>query len=154
MSQAFKSTKQDVLRIATGIRGEEAELAVRRGKPKDGERIAREALASLTELKGTDENRRPLLRGLAEALFAQRRYPEAAAEFSNLLALAKKTYAREDNIAVAELGLARVDFAEVKRTEAQDRARAAREVLEKFKSQGRALAMANQIIGDRPAKKR
>ena len=59
---------------------------------------------------------------------------------------------REDQFAILELGLARVELGEGARKEARERAIAARTVLEKYKSQPYARSLANQLIGDKPAR--
>ncbi|HEY5925725.1 MAG TPA: protein kinase [Kofleriaceae bacterium] len=131
------------------LTGIEADVANRRGKPRDCERLVRQALATLDELKAEERARGPLHRMLGECLIALRRWQDARVAFETAGLIARKARVRDDQLALIDLGLAQVELGLGNRAAARSRATAARLVLDNHPAQLRAHKLADQIIGDK-----
>ena len=123
------------------IRGENyALLAIARGKPREAEKLARDAIAELAELKAGPVEQRYTKHVLGAALVAQGRFAEAQAVLEESLQIAKQSNVRADHAAITEVELARAEYGLGKRTEAIARATRARDVLAKWPGQPKARA--------------
>jgi hypothetical protein len=142
------------MREVVNVRAFEADIAARRGNPREGERIARQALTTATELGVPATQTRTIHRVLGDCLLDQRKYREAQAAFTLVTELGRKRDARADQIAIGELGIARAELGLGLREQARKRARAALAVLVKFKAHIRAPRQASEILGEPPKRKR
>jgi tetratricopeptide (TPR) repeat protein len=150
LERVWRAKPEEYKRRAAYMRGVyAAELAIRRGKAKHAEQVARAALATLVELGASHADTWQLVRVLGESLLAQRRYREAHAELTTALAWAREAQQREDQYALVEIAIARVEAGQGQRTAAQERARAARAVLDKYPGQLVGRRHADQLLGVR-----
>jgi non-specific serine/threonine protein kinase/serine/threonine-protein kinase len=124
-----------------------AQLALARGKPAEAERLAREALAELVERKATAEDMRITKQDLGSALVALGRAAEAVPLLEDVVAVAKQTNAREDQLAMSEVELAAAEIAAGKREAGTERARRAKAMLDRWPSTVKARAAVAKLLG-------
>ena len=124
------------LREAARIRGElAARVARARRLPEVAATTARRALSELAELGAAPDYRYVTLATLGAALSDLGRPTEARPQIEAALAAARAAGAREDDLAVIELELARVELALGDRTAAARRAAQLHEVLDRYPGQ-------------------
>ena len=115
-----------------------AELANVRGRPREGEALARSALAELVERKADPQFRRSVLWTLAESLVAQGRFEEARAPLAEGMELARKANTPETFTVLDEWLLAQIEVGTGQRAAGIQRAERVRDALERVAGQPRA----------------
>jgi tetratricopeptide (TPR) repeat protein/predicted Ser/Thr protein kinase len=125
-----------------------AYLALSRGKSVEAEAMARDSVAALDELEGTDWDRLTARIVLGDAMLAQAKWTEARAAFEAALELARKAQAKPDVLAMFEvkLALAAVGLAE---PNAEQRLRAGRETLARYPNQLTTRKQADDVLARR-----
>jgi tetratricopeptide (TPR) repeat protein len=123
-----------------------AQLAYYRGKFRKAEVMVRAGLAAWDELHGDDRARGVLLETLASVLIEQHRWTEAATVLDQYDALHVKG-GNDASAAVHEIMRAQIDAGLGRRAEAIERAKRAREVLERFPMDIRSRKDADELIG-------
>jgi len=130
-----------------------AEVVRLRGKPKQAEKMTREALALTTELQGGDAMRADLLEMLGATLGDQRRWKEARAAYVEARRLGESLHLREVNLAQYDAEIARVDLALGRRAAAIERARRAKLVLDRWPSAIGGRASVAKVLDAAPKSK-
>jgi eukaryotic-like serine/threonine-protein kinase len=145
LEQGYGDDALDLLRLH-GIYA--ARLATLRGAPRDGEALARAALADADQHKATPEDRAMLHVALGESLLADHRYADARTELEAAEQLKAKLEQSPDVRAALDVALAACD-AGLGVRDARARAQQARAVLDKYPGEILARRRADALIGRR-----
>ncbi len=143
LDATYASLPRSLSRTMLGL--ERAQVKVARGKPAAAEQLARDALATVDELNGTDLQRVMLDTVLADSLLGQSRWADARAVADAGLALARKIQSRADTIAALEVRLGRAERG-LGVAGGEQRIRRARATLERWPAQGIARRMADAAL--------
>ncbi|MDQ3337972.1 MAG: serine/threonine-protein kinase [Myxococcota bacterium] len=122
-----------------------SDLARERGRPKEAEALARDAIAELTEL-GAHKEVALAQQRLGEALVAQGRFEEARAVLEPAFASARSQKLRADDQAAFEIALAAAEHGLGKHAEARARAERLQLVLERYPGAHSARAKVERLL--------
>jgi serine/threonine protein kinase len=123
-----------------------AQLAIARGRPRDAEQLAKLALAELSDLRGTEQERRLILWTFAASLVAQRRFEEAHAPLLEASELSRKLGFFETYRVLDDLLLAQIEYGKGQHAAAIQRAQHVREVLARGRGQPKALREVTEFL--------
>ncbi len=147
LESRYRSQPEPPLTQIAFLRGAElASVAIQRKQYRRAAKLAREALATLAELRADDNLRYQVWVMLGTALFEQKQYAGARDAYEHAAAAAKSSKLPEPFPAQVEVELARIDVAQGRRAAGLARARKAAAVLEAFPGSVGARAHAAELL--------